>query len=349
MAFRILALLVCSSAAWAASAGSPQFLWDGDVDQTATLSIRGDQLRVTTPRGGPVERQRWRFFAPLADSHQEVRLEVRAGRGSVRIAQQPALANNYMVEIQIEDPQDGRGHYSIALYWEADAEQTPRWHDRGWQGDSSVASRREETGKLTWHGHVEGDAIVECSASFCKSEVHGGMPVSHERVHFTRPLPASEVAVSLENQTPYIRVLEQPLRSNGYKTRVEISDECGGNKDCSFTLFWREPDVSEAPEKREAVRGMVWSARVSGTVRVTVRGSSTVSEVLNGGPTANELALFDRPLPHESGLSPAIRTLQGRGTVAIIETPSEQNGFTLLFEVRDPGPGADDYAVELDW
>jgi len=349
MTFRILALLVCSSAAYAASAGSPQFLWDGDVDQTATLSIRGDQLRVTTLRGDAVERQRWRFFAPLGDSHQEVRLEVRAGRGSVRIAQQPALANNYMVEIQIEDPQDGRGHYSIALYWEADADQNRRWHDRGWQGDSSVAGLREETGKLTWRGHVEGDAIVECHASSCRTEVHGGMPVSHERVHFTRPLPESEVAVSLENQSPYIRVLAQPLRSNRYTTRVEISDECGGNKDCSFSLSWREPDVREAQERREALRGMVWSARVSGTVRVMVRDSSSVSEVLNGAPTANELALFDRPLPHESGLSPAIRKLQGRGNVAIVETPSEKNGFSLMFEVRDSGPGTDDYAVELDW
>ena len=349
MALRILALLVCSSAAYAASAGSPQFLWDGDVDQTAILSIRGDQLRVSTPRGGAVEHQRWRFFAPLADSHQDVRLEVRAGRGSVRIAQQPTLANNYMVEIQIDDPQDGRGHYSIALYWEADSDQTRRWHDRGWQGDSSVAGRREETGKLTWRGHVEGDATVSCHASSCRTEVRGGMPVSHERVRFTRPLPESEVAVSLERDSQYIRVLEQPLRSNGYTTSVEISDECGGNRDCSFTLSWREPDVGEAPEKREAVRGMVWSGRVSGTVRVMVRDSSTVSEVLNGGPTANELALFDRPLPHQSGLSPAIRKLQGRGAAAIVQAPSEKNGFSLVFEVRDPGPGADDYAVELDW
>jgi len=349
MTLRILALLAAVSAAWAASGDSAQFVWEGDVDQTATLSIRGDQLVVNAPRGDAVEHQRWRFFAPLADSHQDVRLEVRAGRGSTRIAQQPTLANNYTVIVRIDDRQEGRGHYSIALYWETDADQNRRWHDRGWQGDSIVAARKAETGKLTWHGHVEGEAIVECRASSCRAEVRGGMPVSHERVHFTRPLPEREVVVSLESENPYIRVLEQPLRSNGYKTRVEISDECGGTNDCSFTLSWREQDVSAAAEKHEPTRAMVWSGHVTGTVRVMVRESSTISEVLSGGPTSNEQALFERPLPRESGLTPAIRKLQGRGAVAIVEAPSEKNGFTLWFEIRDPGPGAEDYAVEVDW
>jgi len=344
---RIFALLALSSATYAASAGSPQFLWDGDVDQTAILSIRGDQLRVNSPHGGAAENQRWRFFAPLADSHQDVRLEVRSGRGSVRITRQPTLPNNYTATVQIDDPQDGRGHYSIALYWESDPDQNRRWHDRGWQGDSGVTRRREESGNVTWRGHVEGDAIVECRASSCRSEVQEGMPVSHERVHFTRPLPESEVAVSLESENPYIRVLEQPLRSNGYSARLEISDGCGEQKECSFTLKWSEPDSGTVP-KPPPVRALVWSARVSGTVRVMVRDSSTVSEVLSGKPTVNELALFDRALPHES-LLPVIRKLQGRGNVAIAEAPSEKNGYTLVFAIRDPGPGADDYAVELDW
>ena len=351
MTFRVPGVLALALAASAAAADSPRFVWEGDVDEAAILYIQGDRFQASSPHGAPAAHQRWRFFSTLPDARQDVRLEVRSGRGSARIIQQPTLENDYKVAIQIEDPQNGRGHYSIALYWEADtdAEKAKRWHDRGWQGDSSMGSRKEQTGKLTWHGRVEGEAIVECHASSCQTEAKGAVPVSHERVHFTRPLPEAEVAVSLENQNPYVRILQQPLSSNGYKTRVEISGECGGNKDCSFTLSWRMPDVGEAPAKREAVRGLVWSGRVSGTVRVMVRDSSTMSEALGGRPAANELALFDRPLPHESGLSPAIRKLQGRGTVAIVESPSEKNGFSLVFEVRDPGPDADDYAVELDW
>jgi hypothetical protein len=35
--------------------------------------------------------------------------------------------------------------------------------------------------------------------------------------------------------------------------------------------------------------------------------------------------------------------------VVIIEPPSDQNGFSLIFEVHDPGPGADNYEVEVAW
>jgi hypothetical protein len=93
----------------------------------------------------------------------------------------------------------------------------------------------------------------------------------------------------------------------------------------------------------------MWSGRVNGTIRVTVRDSSTLSQVVSGEPIRNEQTIFDYALPHRAGLSTTIRKLQGRGTVAIVESPSEQNGFSLVFEVRDPGPGADDYMVELDW
>jgi hypothetical protein len=71
--------------------------------------------------------------------------------------------------------------------------------------------------------------------------------------------------------------------------------------------------------------------------------------VVSGDPIANEQTVFDHALPKQSDLSPAIRKLQGRGEVAIVETPSEQNGYSLVFEVRNAGPGADDYMVELDW
>jgi predicted enzyme related to lactoylglutathione lyase len=71
--------------------------------------------------------------------------------------------------------------------------------------------------------------------------------------------------------------------------------------------------------------------------------------VVSGGPIGNEQAVVDRALPHRSDLSTTLRKVQGRGTVAIVESPSEPNGFSLVFEVRDPGPGADDYMIEVGW
>ena len=198
---------------------APKFVWQGDVDETAVLRIRGDRLDVQSPKGERVQHQRYRFFHLPPDSHQQVRLEIQEGRGTVRIARQPTADNDYTIEIDIEDLQQGRAHYSIALYWDSPADErqegAKKWRDRGWQGDD-VSKAKENTGKLTWHGHVDSEAVVECQASSCRSQVTQGMPVGHERVHFEKPLPQQEVAVSLagDDANGNIRVVQQPLRAN---------------------------------------------------------------------------------------------------------------------------------------
>jgi hypothetical protein len=354
---RAFALLLLAMAVHAQTppATSPNFVWEGSVDQAAVLYLRGDHLEVANPRGGPVRQQRYRFFHLTPNSRQQVRLEVLEGRGSVQITQQPTLENDYTITIGIEDRQEGRAHYSIALYWDAPADDTQqgarKWSDPGWRGDDVAPEPKAHMVRLRWRGHVEADAIVECHASECHSQVTRGMPVSHEQVRFDQPLPQQEVAVSLagDNAGGAIRVLQQPMRSNAYTVRVGLADGCAGRKECRFTLEWREPVPGARQPPQTPHRGLAWSGRVSGTVSVTVRGSSTLSGVVEGGSLANEQTIFDRPLPHRADLSPTIRKVQGRGTVAIVESPSQQNGFSLVFEVRDPGPGADDYTVELGW
>jgi hypothetical protein len=356
MLLRIPLLVVLLGAAVRAQAPTdttPKFVWQGDVDETAVLRIRGDHLDVQSPKGERVQHQRYRFFHLPPDSRQQVRLEILEGRGSVRIARQPTADNDYTMEIDIEDLQQGRAHYSIALYWDSPADEmqegAKKWRDRGWQGDD-VSNAKESTGKMTWRGHVDSDATVECQASACRSQSTQGMPVGHERVRFEKPLPQQEVAVSLtgDDANGNIRVVQQPLRSNNYAVRVQIADGCGNRKECMFTLTWREV-TGAAEEKQAAQRGLFWSGTVSGTARVTVRDSSTLSGAEAGGSLANEQTVFDRPLPHRAGLSPAIRKVQGRGSVVIVEPPSDQNGFSLIFEVHDSGPGTDNYAVEVAW
>jgi hypothetical protein len=344
----LLLLLATGVRAQTTPAASANFVWEGDVDESAVLYLRGDHLEVENPRGEHVLHQRYRFFHLPPDSRQRVRLDILEGRGTVQITQQPALDNDYTIIVDIADRQEGRAHYSIALYWDSPADENQegarKWQDRGWQGDS-VAEPRGAVSKLTWRGHVDSEAVVECRASSCHSLKHEGMPVSHERVHFDQPLPRQEVVVNLagDDANGNTRVLQQPLRSNGYAVEVEITGGCGAKKDCTFTLTWREAGAAEP--QAAAHRGMVWVGRVNGVARVTVRGSSTLSQ----GTVTAERADFDRALPAQSGLPAAVRKLQGRGAVAIVESPSDENGYSLVFEVRDPGPGADDYVVEVDW
>ena len=139
----VLFLLAMAVRAQTPPAASPQFVWEGDVDESAVLHIRGDRLEVENPRGERVQHQRYRFFHLPPDSRQQVRLEVVEGRGSVRITQQPALENDYTIAIDIDDRQEGRGHYSIALHWDASGDDfqggARRWRDRGGQAKMNYA------------------------------------------------------------------------------------------------------------------------------------------------------------------------------------------------------------------
>ena len=331
----------------------PQFAWQGDVDGAVTLYLRAgaDKPQVETRQGAPPEHQRYRLFDPLPDTNQPVRLHVLEGRGSVRITQQPTLDNNYTVAVTIEDRQDGVGHYSLALYWDAsDARRMyRRWRDQGWQGDGIAPGKRpaEETGRLTWRGHVDEDVVIECRGSSCSSLTQKGLPVDHVRFRFTAPLPGREAPVSLEDSrdNDNVRLTEQPSAANGWAARVRITDGCGGARLCGFTLSW--PLRAGVADDRQlpASPGARWWGRVTGTVRVTLRGSSALTD----GSVAGQETSFSVAVPHRSDLPYSIRKIQGAGEARIVETPSEKNGYSLVFEIAN-GPGApDDYVIEALW
>jgi hypothetical protein len=92
-----------------------------------------------------------------------------------------------------------------------------------------------------------------------------------------------------------------------------------------------------------------WLGRVDGVVRVVVTADRTRVEVLNGKAVAEEQALFERPLPQQSGLRPTLRKVRGRGPVELVENPTPANGYRLTFEIRDTQGGSEFYEVELSW
>jgi hypothetical protein len=337
MQFRLLALaLGFASALPAQPERKPQMIWQGEVEGSAFLYIHGKRLQVEAKSGSPVAKQRYHFYEALPDTRQDVRLDVSEGRGFVHIAEQPRADNRYTLAVAIEDRQTGSSFYSIALYWNA--------------GD--VYDRRPGGGtdRITWSGRVDDEVLVSCRGSHCTSETVSGAPVMHERVKVSRPLPDRDVLMTLENVDGRgeVRLVEQPAESNGYTARVRIRDPQGGAGDYSFALTWARPGRLD-PQLATAQTGLVWSGRVEGTIRVTVRGGAAFSQVVNGHPVEAENARFERPLPSRSDLNPSVKKRQGRGNVDIVEVPSNRNGYQLVFEVRDSGGGSDLYEVEVAW
>lgn len=337
----LLALVGC----WAAAAqDQPQFVWEGVVDGTSILSVRGNRVQIDDREGLPVQRQRHRFFERLPDSRQDVRVEVREGRGRVRVVQQPRLDNNYVLAVSIEDRQGGSSFYSLEFFWDT---------ERGGffsQPADSRASSSFDGDRLTWSGHVDDEVVVECRGNRCRALATQGNPVIRERSRFSRPLPNRDVTVSLDefDGRGEVLLLEQPRRENGYTVRVGIRDRKGGAADYSFTLSWMQ---GARPGSRDAIarRGMVWSGRVDGRVRVAVEGRRARSEVVQGGPVEGERADFLRDLPRRDNNAASVRRVRGRGRVELVQYPSRLNGYRLIFEVDDSSGGAGDYEVEAGW
>ena len=342
--FIVKAIVLLSVAGLLSAQDHPQFVWQGQVDGTTILHLAGKRLAVQIQTGAPVERQKFHFADALPQSGQNARLEVLQGRGYVHIVDQPSVDNQYTLAVAIEDPQPGSSSYSIALYWDT---------------SNNVFESAEKTDHLSWTGRVNEAAIVSCHERTCVSSAEEGAraaaPVANESFKFSRPLPVRDVDVRLEDPEGRgeIRLIEQPRQRNNYTARVSIRDPQPGSGDYSFTLAWNRltsKELKDATPILEARgRGLLWSGTVDGRVRVTVKGGASFSEVLEGAPVKGQQAEILRSLPERADLLPKIQKLRGRGRVAIVESPSPKNNYRLVFEIDDPGPGADDYEVELDW
>lgn len=341
---RRLTLLALATCALLGAQDQPQLVWEGVVDGTSILSVRGSRIQIEDREGFPVQRQRHRFFDRLPDSRQEVRLEVREGRGRVRILEQPRLENNYVLAVSIEDRQGGSSLYSLEFYWNT---------ERGGFFDRPLDPRASSSGdgdQVAWTGRVDDEVIVECRGNECRSQATRGNPVQRERTRFTRPLPDREVSLSLEDVRGRgeVRLVEQPRRENGYTARVRIRDHDGGAADYAFTLLWTRPARSSRQDGITR-RGMTWSGRVDGRVRVIVEGNRARTEVLKGQPVVPEHFDFQRELPRRQNTDVSVRRIRGRGRVELVEYPSRGNGFKLVFEIDDSSGGADNYEVEVGW
>jgi hypothetical protein len=321
----------------------PQMVWEGQVDGVIVLRVRGNRIDIEERQGLPVQRQRFRFFERLPDSRQSARLAVVEGRGHARILEQPRLENNYTLSVLIEDPQGGSSFYSLAFYWESGG----RFFGPAAPGPAYSAERGES---LTWSGRVDGETIVSCRREECVAESLRGGSATRDRFRFSRPLPARDTQVSLDRTEGrgQIRLIQQPREENDFTARVHLRDPQGGAGDYSFSLVWARPSREEAGFSF-ARRGLLWSGRVDGRVRVSVEGSSTQVEVLGGAPVASERADFSRALPPRNNPSATVRRLRGRGRVELVEFPSARNHYRLVFEIDDSGSGADHYEIEVGW
>lgn len=384
MKYAILAAMFWSTAAFAQR---PQMTWDGYVDGSATLYIQGRNVDAQGRTTGAVDRPRFRFNEPLPASPLTVEVRVRRGRGNVEVVEQPSRRNDFSAVVQIDTRNFGPENYSLDFYWD-NARQSGRGrgsdssYSRGRDPEPYARGGGNNTnygsgGSATWSGTVDEEALLLFRGRQAFTTAVRGQRVGGERVDFTDPLPRREVTVRLENPRGRGRteLLEQPTADNNYTAKVRIIDEEGGAGSYSFALTWDRGETSRpssntrqndnnagvlspeggAPSTNQGYGrysgGNVirWSGRVDNRVQVVVEGDRVRSQRLEGAPISNERVDVGSPLPNYAVGNLEIQKIRGRGEFRILEQPSGRSGSRLVFEIRDPDGGADDYEVEIRW
>lgn len=345
------------------NSGVSRFRWEGVVDGTSTVRIRGRRVDVETYSGLPVQRQRYEFSDALPRTNMNMQLVVFDGRDRVRLIQTPRSNNDYTAVVRIDDRSGGRDFYSFEL----------RWNDRDYRDDGGgwTGTSPRNSDFVTWSGRVDGESIIRFRSDEAFDQTINGQGVYGERFRFSSPLPSRSVDVNLSNTNGRgeILIVEQPSRRNNFTTAVLVRDRQSGAGNYSFTLVWpkqnyRDPDNGrwdrrgDYPYDRDddrydrgngrGGRGVSWSGRVDGRDLIYIRGNDLWVDHRDGQPVCETNYSFYNPLPNRQ-CELNVRQVNGRGNVRIVEYPSARNNYTAVVQVEDRDSGSDFYNLEIDW
>ncbi|QQS40099.1 MAG: hypothetical protein IPM63_12085 [Acidobacteriota bacterium] len=309
--------------------GSGQMNWQGNVDDTVQITIKG---RVATARAIS-----GRFPTSVVANFQDdlprrpVNVTVRTieGRGEVRVIQQPSRQNGFAAVIEIRDSRGGSDRYSFEASWDA----------FGGGGD--------EAG-MTWTGRVDGTVRVTIRGKNASArEVQTGVRPDNVSYDFYDDLPKRAVNVRLRvlDGRGSVRLISEPGPGNNYSAVVEISDPESGSDYYTFELEWGAGGGGRPPVREGE---MNWRGSVDDVVTISVYGRSAIARTISGQPVSSVRYNFTQALPRRN-VEVDVEKREGRGDVRVIQQPSNRNNYTAIIEIRDRSGGRDTYEFDLFW
>ena len=98
------------------------------------------------------------------------------------------------------------------------------------------------TGSMTWRGNVDDVTRIVIRGRSITSQTISGRSPSGVSYRANGDLPIGDMDVRLQNVRGRgeVRVIQEPNRSNGFATIVEVRDRQGGAAPYEFQLFWRD-------------------------------------------------------------------------------------------------------------
>lgn len=222
------------------------------------------------------------------------------------------------------------------------------------------AAAAQDRKLVTWTGRVDKEVQITIRDTSVALGIVGGKPVkwSYFSVEDRLPREPGFVRVELDAGRGDVDVLQQPTAANDYSAIIRIRDKSAGADDYTLNTFWNpkrgEDRYSTAAwnvrdtASAKAANTMHWSGTVDREMRVEWRGMDVRSRNQSGAAAREVHSSVTNGLPsHNATL--ALRVREGRGDVTIAQQPTESNGYTAIFKVRDPMSGLGHYDFEVTW
>jgi len=165
-----------------------------------------------------------------------------------------------------------------------------------------------------------------------------------------------------------VDVIRQPTAANGYTTVIRVRDPQGGVGNYQINAFWQPsaagevaqpvgPPYGRARGRRDRdmanANGMTspvalqWSGDVDDNLIIRLGPNGVNYRTVSGKDPRGIQSSFAGIPQNATHLS--VEMTEGRGSIAVIQQPTPENGYTAAVRIRDPQRGYGHYAFNLLW
>jgi hypothetical protein len=240
--------------------------------------------------------------------------------------------------------------------------------------DPRYDSRGAERRLFTWRGNVDAGARIYVRGDMVRavraedvndSRGRGrGRTRSLGKVDVDRALPRRDgtVRVQLLDGRGRVDVVQQPSAANDYTAILQLRDRQGG-KDQYRLVAYFEPSGGYSNDRTNrdgrvwgdsggdvysGTTALKWSGSVDGDLRISLWRGQLSYQTASGLQPQNVRSNVGNA-DTRSGGQLMVQQHMGRGTVQVIEQPSQYNNYTAVVRVLDSQGGYGFYDFDLIW
>jgi len=237
----------------------------------------------------------------------------------------------------------------------------------------SAPLHAQEVALFNWSGRV--DRRVELTMQGNNTSTSGGRGQEYSgRFRVNAPLPAQDgsVRVVVVNGRGEAAVVQQPSASNGYRTVIRVTDRSSGADRYQLAAYYTPAVTTMDPRRgpggygrngnsgygrdgnrmNQAPAVLHWSGEVDADAEVRWQGASITQQSSNGNPLrgvrSSVESLRGRGNGNTGTTDASVVSLRsGRGSVEVIQQPSQSNNWTTVVRIRDPQSGYGRYSFDV--